>query len=220
MEPASAWRGVRAVAVALALAAAGPAAAAAVEASVVDRDGEPFEGAVLMVFTGTGRTPDGPGIVDVDQKEKEFVPRISAVSVGTKIRFPNYDQIRHHVYSFSPAKSFEIPLYKGIPADPIVFDKAGVVTLGCNIHDWMQGWVLVTDAERFAQAGADGVVRIEGLPAGSVRLRVWHPETKSEPEATERTLEIAAEGAETVRFEVEREKTWRARRRGGGRDRY
>lgn len=198
------------------------AGAAAVEARVVDGDGEAVEDAVLMVFPEAGGAgPAKPDVVDVDQKDKEFVPRISAVAVGTKIRFPNYDQIRHHVYSFSPAKTFEIPLYKGIPADPIIFDEPGVVTLGCNIHDWMQGWVLVTDAPWFARTGADGRVRIDGLPAGPARLRVWHPELDGKPEQTERTVTLSEDGAATVAIEIDRKQTWRARRGGARRgERY
>jgi plastocyanin len=193
---------------------AGAAGAASVEARVLDTDGNPVEGAVLMAFTGAGPARDGPDIVDVDQKNKEFVPRISAVSVGTKIRFPNYDQIRHHVYSFSPAKTFEIPLYKGIPADPIVFDKPGVVTLGCNIHDWMQGWVLVTEASRFEMTDAGGSVTLDDLPAGTVRLRVWHPESKQEPEATEQSVRLSDGDPASVAFEIDRKKAWKARRGG------
>jgi plastocyanin len=200
----------------LAAALAGPAGAATVEARVVDRDGDPVEDAVLLAWPAGGEAAaaKGPAIVDVDQKNKEFVPHVSAVRVGTKIRFPNYDQIRHHVYSFSSAKTFEIPLYKGIPADPIVFDEPGVVTLGCNIHDWMQGWVLVTDAPHFGMTNADGRVKLDGLPAGAVRLRVWHPESKREPEDTEQSVQLADGETRSVAFEIDRKKAWKARRGG------
>jgi plastocyanin len=206
----------------LAAALAGPAGAATVEARVVDRDGDPVEDAVLLAWPAGGEAAaaKGPAIVDVDQKNKEFVPHVSAVRVGTKIRFPNYDQIRHHVYSFSSAKTFEIPLYKGIPADPIVFDKPGVVTLGCNIHDWMQGYVLVTEAPRFALSESGGGVRLDDLPAGPIRLRVWHPELDGDPEDTEQTLELADGASRSVTFEIERKKKWKARRGGRRGDRY
>jgi plastocyanin len=211
------------IVLALALLAAGSARAASLDAQIVDTQGEAVADAVLLVFPaqGGGGGPSAPAIVDVDQKNKEFVPRVSAVRVGTKIRFPNYDQIRHHVYSFSPAKNFEIPLYKGIPADPIVFDKAGVVTLGCNIHDWMQGYVLVTEAPWFAMTGEDGTVHLDGLPAGPARLQVWHPELKGKPEKTEQSVELSDGGAASLRFEIDRKKTWKVRRGGGrGGDRY
>jgi plastocyanin len=201
---------------ALAMASAS-AGAATLEARILDEKGAPVEDAVLLAFpeTAPGTVAGGTAVVDVDQMNKEFVPRVSAVTVGTKIRFPNYDQIRHHVYSFSSAKNFEIPLYKGVPADPIVFDKPGVVTLGCNIHDWMQGYVLVTDTPHFAVSHAGGSAKLEGLPAGALRLRVWHPELEGKPEDTERTIRLTAEGREVVTFEIERKKAWKARRGGG-----
>ena len=145
---------------------------------------------------------------------------MSAVATGTPIRFPNHDQIRHHVYSFSPAKTFEIPLYKGVPAEAIVFDKPGVVTLGCNIHDWMQGWVLVTDAALHATSDADGRVSLAGVPAGATRLQVWHPNLKGSAESTEQAVTVGADGRATVRFEIDQKKVWKTRRGGRSRDRY
>jgi plastocyanin len=206
----------------LAAALAPAAHAASLSAKIVDKKGEAVEGAVLLAFTaGGGPGTKRPAIVDVDQVNKEFVPRVSAVAVGTPIRFPNYDQIRHHVYSFSPAKSFEIPLYKGVPADPIVFDKAGVVTLGCNIHDWMQGYVLVTEASYFATSDASGAVKLEGLPAGTVRLQVWHPNLEGQPEDNERSLELGPDASQALTFEIARKRTWNVRRGGGrGGDSY
>src|SRR5882672_5225476 len=87
----------------------------------------------------------------IDQIDKEFVPGVKVIQVGTAISFPNKDNIRHHVYSFSPAKKFELPLYKGVPAAPIVFDKPGVVVLGCNIHDWMIAYVYVVESPWFGK---------------------------------------------------------------------
>jgi plastocyanin len=199
-----------------------PAGAASVQATIVDKKGEPVGDAVLLAFpaAGGGR-PGKPAVVDVDQVDKEFVPRVSAVRAGTPIRFPNYDQIRHHVYSFSPTKTFEIPLYKGIPADPIVFDQPGVVTLGCNIHDWMQGYVLVTETSYFAKSGEDGRVTLDGLPAGAARLQVWHPEMEGQPEDTGQSIELDADAAQTLLFQIDRKKSWKVRRGGGrGADRY
>jgi len=210
------------VACGLATALALPAQAGSLAARIVDKKGEPVEGAVLLAFAEGGAPgPRKPVVVDVDQVNKEFVPRVSAVAVGTPIRFPNYDQIRHHVYSFSPAKTFEIPLYKGVPADPIVFDKAGVVTLGCNIHDWMQGYVLVTEASHFATSDASGAAKLEGLPAGAVRLQVWHPNLDGQPEDTERSVRLEPDGSQTLTFEIERKRSWNVRRGGGrGSDGY
>ena len=81
----------------------------------------------------------------IDQVNKEFVPLVSVVQTNTEITFPNSDNIRHSVYSFSPAKVFSLKLYAGKSAAPVIFDKAGLVVLGCNIHDLMVSWLLVVD---------------------------------------------------------------------------
>jgi plastocyanin len=110
---------------------------------VHDAKGRPLADAIV---TATGPAPAAGGkrpAATIDQINQEFVPQVSAVQVGTAVHFPNQDNIRHHVYSFSPAKQFELPLYKGTEAPPVVFDRSGLVVLGCNIHDWMLGYLYV-----------------------------------------------------------------------------
>ena len=88
--------------------------------------------------------------------------------------FPNRDVVRHHVYSFSPAKRFEIKLYVGTPAQPVVFDQPGIAVLGCNIHDQMAAWVVIVDTPWYGRTDEQG--RWSGaVPAGRYRLRAWHP---------------------------------------------
>ena len=110
---------------------------AGITASVVDARGRPVADAVVVAMPADGvvHLSEHPRGGVVDQVDKEFVPKVVAVLVGTAVTFPNKDNVRHHVYSFSPAKRFELPLYAGVPAQPVVFDKPGVVVLGCNIHD-------------------------------------------------------------------------------------
>ena len=104
----------------------------------------------------------------------EFDPLVTVVLVGTRVTFPNRDKVQHHVYSQSAAKRFDIPLYRGETKEPVLFDKPGVVTLGCNIHDWMAAYVVVLATPHFAKSGADGLVPLAALPAGRYRLDVWH----------------------------------------------
>jgi plastocyanin len=111
----------------------------------------------------------------IEQVDKTFVPYVSVVQTGTFINFPNRDSVRHHVYSFSPAKSFEIKLFSGVPTSPVQFDKAGEVVIGCNIHDQMIAHILIVDTPHFGRTGKDGSVKMEGLAAGDYTLRVWHP---------------------------------------------
>ncbi len=170
----------RAVAVWLLLCIAVPsgAAAAAFEARVVDAAGAPLADAVVSLrATGaTGATPlPAPAGAVMDQRDKTFVPHVLVVQRGAAVRFPNSDQIRHHVYSFSEPKRFELRLYKGTPAEPVVFDRAGTVVLGCNIHDSMLAFVRVVDTPWFGKTDASGVARIDGVPAGAFVAESWHP---------------------------------------------
>ena len=98
-----------------------------------------------------------------------FDPHVLVVPTGAEVTFPNRDKVRHHVYSFSPAKTFEIKLYGREENRKVVFDKPGVVSLGCNIHDGMIAYVFVSDTVHVAKTGADGVAVLRGLPAGAAR---------------------------------------------------
>ena len=141
-----------------------------------------LSGAVLadaVVFDSKARV--GPGSAEsrkrqtIVQRGRVFEPFVTVVEKGTSILFPNDDPMLHHVYSFSPAKHFEIKLYKGTPAAPILFDKTGVVALGCNVHDWMLAYVLVVDTPIFERSGKDGVAHLRPIAAGTYDLMVWYP---------------------------------------------
>lgn len=190
------------MAAAIMFAAAAPAAAGRLEAKFTDQKGEPVEDAVVVAAVRSGQKPPlRPQPAIVDQIDKTFVPHVLPVVVGTKINFPNRDDIRHHLYSFSDAKSFELPLYKGTPAEPILFDEPGVVVLGCNIHDFMRGYVYVVESPYYAVSGEDGVATIDDLPAGSYEVTVWHPREKEAAKAE--TVEVAAAGAASLAFELQ-----------------
>jgi plastocyanin len=118
-------------------------------------------------------------IVTINQRNKMFTPYVSVVQKGTKIELFNHDPIKHHVYSFSTAKHFEIPLYSGKPPKEITLNKTGIVTLGCNIHDWMLGYILVTDTPFFAKSNHQGVLQLNNLPNGKYHLKIWHPQKKN-----------------------------------------
>ena len=155
--------------------AATPAATAAtLEITVKDARGAPLEDAVAWVMPKPGPAPARKREAAIAQRDKTFVPAVTVVQTGTPIQFPNQDPIRHHVYSFSPAKVFELKLYAGTPVAPIVFDKPGEVVLGCNIHDHMIAWVYVVDTPWFAKTGKDGTARIDGVPAGDHELHLVH----------------------------------------------
>jgi plastocyanin len=162
------------------LLAAVDAGAAAVSAMVTDGTGAPVPEAVVYALSASGKPPATPPRAAVmDQVNKEFVPFVIPVQLGSPVTFPNKDNIRHHVYSFSPAKTFDLKLYSGKPANPVVFDKPGPVALGCNIHDWMVGFVYVVESPWFAKTAKAGGARLD-LPDGEYDLKVWHPWLRAE----------------------------------------
>jgi plastocyanin len=142
--------------------------------------GKPLEGAAVAVeLLGRASKAGGAVKAEMAQRDRQFQPALLIVQTGTAVSFPNFDVVRHHVYSFSPIKVIDVKLYSGTPSEPIVFDKAGVATLGCNIHDRMSAHVVVVDTPLFAITDATGSVKFE-LPAGEHRLKVWHAGMKTQ----------------------------------------
>ncbi len=160
---------------AVSLALGSGAAAATVDVVVADGAGKPLADAVVMLEPTSGHLPVKPlSGVQITQAHRQFDPQVTVIPVGTAVVFPNLDTVRHHVYSFSGAKSFELKLYAGVPAAPVVFDKVGIAILGCNIHDQMVAWVVVVDTPLYARSSALGKASLPGVPAGAYRLNVWH----------------------------------------------
>jgi len=187
---------------AVSMALVGVAEAADLTVVVRDQKGEPLPDAVVVALPGRGVPPPArPRRETVDQIDKEFIPYVKAVVVGSPVFFPNKDNIRHHVYSFSPAKTFELPLYTGTPAHPVVFDRPGVVTIGCNIHDWMIGYIYVAETPYFGTTGRPGRARLENLPPGAYAVRVWHPKMDGTEESTVRAITLGS-GAVEAAWEV------------------
>ncbi len=169
------------VALLAALFAAASASAATITVAVQQPDGKPLAGAVLTVHVSGSDRPAVPVSAIMDQIDRTFVPDILVVPVGSTVAFPNSDSVSHQIYSFSPARRFQLPLYRGKPYPPVRFDQPGLVTLGCNIHDTMLAYVLVTDAAYFGQTDAAGSWSAE-VPRGTYRVTVWHPRMREESE--------------------------------------
>jgi len=151
----------------------------------------------------------------IDQQDKQFIPYVTAVQVGTSILFPNKDNIRHHVYSLSSAKKFELPLYKGVPAEPVVFDKEGFVTLGCNIHDWMIAYVAVLGTPYFQVTGREGHALLKNLPPGQYTVEVWQPSLKGAPATFAQHVDVAAGGMKQLLFTLDLKPGFRVKRAAG-----
>jgi plastocyanin len=170
---------IRGVLATLLLACGCHAVAGELTLDVRDARGAAVADAVLYATPVSGNAPaaSAPLRALIDQVNKEFIPRVSVVQTGTEVNFPNSDNIRHSIYSFSPAKVFTTKLYAGRGAAPVLFDNAGVVVLGCNIHDKMVAWVYVVDTPWFAKSGADGSATLRGLPPGDYRVTAAAPGT-------------------------------------------
>jgi plastocyanin len=157
--------------------AAAPLAAATVSVRVVDSAGRPVRDAVVTLYPSgsTTRAPRAMGRYVVSQQNLQFHPFLTIVPVGADVSFPNLDPTKHHVYSFSPAKKFELKLFAKDQSRTVHFDKAGVVALGCNIHDSMSAFIVVTDSAWTARTNAQGMASFVDAPNAPARLTVWHP---------------------------------------------
>lgn len=162
---------------------AGTAGAADLVVAVRDPGGKPLEDAVIYAepLGKPGRPAAQPAHAVIDQVNRQFVPLVTILRTGTEVSFPNSDNIRHSIYSFSPAKVFTTKLYSGKQAAPLTFDQPGLVVLGCNIHDTMAAWVVVVDTPFFTKSGANGTGTITGLEPGAYQLSVWYPGPQFEP---------------------------------------
>ena len=203
-----------AAAIVLLLCAAWSGAAPCAELNVLVRDdrGQPVVDAVVLATPKAGAPAGRPTPEVVDQIDKEFVPYVKPILVGSAVSFPNRDNIRHHVYSFSPAKRFELPLYAGTPSAPIVFDKPGVVTLGCNIHDWMIAHIYVAETPYYGKTDREGKARIASLQPGEYVLRVWHPRLDGSEESTLQRLTLERTGTAEASWRIKLKPEFRARR--------
>ena len=191
--------------------AAGRLESASLQVTVKDGRGALVSDAVVYV-TSEAKPARAQKREVIDQQNKQFIPYVTAVEVGTAIFFPNKDNIRHHVYSLSAAKRFELPLYSGVPAAPVLFDKEGFVTLGCNIHDWMIAYVAVLATPHFRVTGRDGRAVLNNLPAGPCEVTVWHPLLKATPRSVAQRLDLSGSDARELSFQLDLKPDFRARR--------
>lgn len=188
------------IASALLLVAPVSSQAATVDISVRGADGKPLAGAV--VFVDTPRKPAAPVRfawgTEMAQRNIAFDPHVLIVPVGSTVTFPNKDKVRHHVYSFSKVKAFNLKLYGRDQVPTVVFDKPGIVALGCNIHDSMSGFIVVADTPFAMQTDAAGHVSIADVPAGGATLRLWHPAIRASGNMLIQTVAIAPTGYSTT----------------------
>jgi plastocyanin len=171
---------------------------APLEIQFVAVDGKPVSATVVMLRSvDASRRPAAPVSATIEQEDLAFIPHVLVVPVGSTISFPNNDTVSHQVYSFSPARSFKLPLYRGTPP-PVTFDRAGVVTLGCNIHDQMRAYVYVVDAQHSGRTDDRGNWSAPDVQPGEYQLEIWHPRSRVQRPVAEQRITVGAEGARLV----------------------
>lgn len=170
---------------------ASTAAAAPLELQLLGADGKGV-GATVVVLRSTdaARPLARPVQTAMNQRERQFEPHVLVVPTGSKVSFPNKDTVQHQVYSFSPTKRINLPLYRGTP-DPILFDVAGIVTLGCNIHDNMGALVFVVDAQYFGHTDAGGSWKSPEVQPGTYTVQIWHPRARNMKPVLEQTITVS-----------------------------
>ncbi|HEX7082151.1 MAG TPA: methylamine utilization protein [Gammaproteobacteria bacterium] len=220
MTDAESHRNAKAVFAALAALAAlagSPASAAGLQVRVTADDGAPVPDAAVYALRLDDESSGGPSvsrgigaakhthppIAVMDQRHRAFVPHVLVVQAGTLIDFPNNDSVSHHVYSFSPARPFELSLYRGSEHPPLPFDTPGLVVVGCNIHDDMLGYILVVDTPHFGKTNPHGIAALEGLPAGRYSVNVWTPRLRPEELPHAQIVTLGPNAREAVDFELD-----------------
>ncbi len=197
----------------------GSVSGGALEVAVSDPDGAPVADAVVEAVpvdaggndVPLSTAPSETAEVSIAQRDEQFVPYVSVLQRGTAVAFPNQDDILHNVYSFSKAKKFQLPLYRD-RAPPVVFDRAGTVILGCNIHDWMVAYVYVLDTPYFAKTDLGGSVEIAALTPGRYRVAVDHPRKRKRGSTPPQIVSIAASNTVKARFVIALKPEWRPRK--------
>ncbi|HKB56772.1 MAG TPA: methylamine utilization protein [Lacunisphaera sp.] len=196
----------------------GLAAHAADSVKVIVRttlDGKPVADAVVSATPLDHAAPavTSGEVAQIEQKDQEFRPYVTAIQVGATVNFPNHDTVQHHIYSLSKPKRFEIPLYQAGASQSVVFDTPGVVTIGCNIHDWMVAYIVVLPTPFFAKTDATGAAALPPLPSGRYRLEVWHPRA---PAPLVQEITSAPDQAAVLEFSVALKPDKRIRRAPSG----
>lgn len=174
-----------------------------VHSVVKDDTGKPLKDAVVYAMPAGGQRTAPTSRKDAVMVENStFLPFVLPVQVGTAVSFLNQDEVQHHIYSVSPAKRFDLSLDKDATAGPVALDAAGVVVLGCAIHDKMVGYLFVTETPYFAKTGEEGTADLTGLPRGTYDVYVWHPWMKAPPGAAAKRVVPSPTGDTNLDFVV------------------
>jgi plastocyanin len=179
-----------------------PCWAGTISSVALSKSGEPMPDVVVFAMPVDHPAPPAVKVEApiIAQQNMQFTPYVTAVRVGTEVKFPNYDKIEHHVKSFSPAKEFEIKPYQKVTPPPILFDKSGIIVVYCLFHEWMRAYVMVVDTPYFAKTDASGAVNLDNLPDGKYEIRAWHPDMGYIKPPLTQTISVAGAGTQQIKF--------------------
>lgn len=177
-----------------------------VDVEVLGEDGQPVPNvAVFVVQDGVAPGPPAAVPAVMDQVDTRFVPHMLVVQRGTNVEFPNSDVIAHHVYSFSKPNNFVLPLYKGDAHDPVVFEHDGVVTLGCNIHDQMLGYIVVVDTDVYGTTDSQGRVQLSIDDAATAyQVRIWNPRIHDDDTVLSKRVLVSDSSDRVISFRLQK----------------
>lgn len=176
-----------------------------IEINILDKTGGPVSNAVVSFYSDDkskntqSQAIEKPVMV---QKGQEFIPHVLPIRLGSSVDFPNKDNFRHMIYSFSKAKRFEVQLYGGEDQVVVNFDKPGVITLGCNIHDNMLGYIYVLETDNFVKTDDTGKSELTGIEPGTYKVSVWHPDLNEKPETYDREVTIVPGENKAIEFSL------------------
>jgi plastocyanin len=135
----------------------------------------PYPPLAVVYIEGPFPRPAAEPLAQMVQKDLNFMPYLLPVQAGARVEFPNLDDTYHNIFSYSPAKRFDLGRYRSDerPIPSVLFDVPGMVTVRCDIHEHMRAIILVLDTPHFVLSDASGSYRLGGLPAGRRVLKVW-----------------------------------------------
>jgi plastocyanin len=166
------------------------AEAAELDVTVLDRYGRPVPNVAVFVHSEPDENPPlavaNPAVMNLI--DMRFVPHMLVVQTGTRVQFPNSDVVAHHVYSFSSPNNFVLPMFRRNMTPHVDFDDAGVVAIGCNLHDQMVGYILVVDSPAFGTTGADGTTRLIAENPHGLSVSIWSPKMQRNDEHLTQTV--------------------------------
>jgi len=183
--------------------AAAGVSAAELTVTIDDGHGKPAADAVVSLRREDASSAEPHAAVTriIDQRHETFLPYVEIFRPGDQVVFRNSDRTRHHVYSFSIAKTFEFVIAPGEESPPVTLDRAGEIAVGCNIHDHMITHLFVSDAPWVARSDESGRVVFKGLPKGAYTLDVWHPQLRPGRQAPHEPIEIG-DAAATAKYSM------------------